>query len=101
MSSEARRSTTLRQAMWPPARSSCRGSRGRGQAADCGQHARGHWRSWALFDAVKAAVTFTDGVAVFWDADGNPVGGTAGSGAATITVASGNKFMGFAVGRGG
>src|SRR3989304_4856812 len=49
-----------------------------------------------IFDVVKAAVTFTAGVAVFWDADGNPVGGTAGTGAAT-TSASGNKFMGFAV----
>jgi len=49
-----------------------------------------------IFDVVKSAVTFTAGVAVFWDADGNPVGGTAGTGAAT-TTASGNKFMGFAV----
>ncbi len=49
-----------------------------------------------IFDVVKAAVAFTAGAAVFWDADGNPVGGTAGSGAAT-TSASGNKFMGFAV----
>jgi predicted RecA/RadA family phage recombinase len=49
-----------------------------------------------VFDVVKAAVTFGAGVAVFWDTDGNPVGGTAGSGAAT-TAASGNKFMGFTV----
>ena len=48
-----------------------------------------------LFDVAKAAVAFTAGVAVFWDADGDPVGGTAGSGAAT-TAASGNTFMGFA-----
>jgi len=49
-----------------------------------------------VFDVVKAAVAFTAGVAVFWDADGNPVGGTAGTGAAT-TSAAGNTFMGFAV----
>jgi len=49
-----------------------------------------------IFDVVKAAVAFTAGVAVFWDADGNPVGGTPGTGAAT-TSASGNTFMGFAV----
>ncbi len=49
-----------------------------------------------IFDVAKAAVAFTAGAAVYWDADGNPVGGTAGSGAAT-TAASGNKFMGFAV----
>ena len=48
-----------------------------------------------IFDVVKAAVAFTAGVAVFWDADGDPVGGTASTGAAT-TSASGNKFMGFA-----
>jgi predicted RecA/RadA family phage recombinase len=49
-----------------------------------------------VYDVVKAAVAFAAGVAVFWDADGNPVGGVAGSGAAT-TSASGNTFMGFAV----
>jgi hypothetical protein len=49
-----------------------------------------------IFDVVQAAVQFAAGVAVFWDADGNPVGGTPGSGAAT-TAATGNKFMGFAV----
>ncbi len=49
-----------------------------------------------IFDAVKAAVAFTAGAAVYWDADGNPVGGTAGTGAAT-TTRTGNTFMGFAV----
>jgi predicted RecA/RadA family phage recombinase len=49
-----------------------------------------------VFDVVKAAVAFTGGAAVYWDEDGNPVGGTAGTGAAT-TAASGNKFMGFTV----
>jgi len=49
-----------------------------------------------LFDAVKAAVIFAAGAAVYWDADGNPVGGVAGTGAAT-TTRTGNIFMGFAV----
>jgi len=50
-----------------------------------------------IFKAQKAAVAFSGGgVAVYWDADGNPVGGTAGTGAAT-TTRTGNIFMGFAV----
>ncbi len=49
-----------------------------------------------IFDVAKAAVIFTAGAAVYWDADGNPVGGTAGTGAAT-TTRTGNTFMGFAV----
>lgn len=49
-----------------------------------------------VFDVAKAAVAFTAGAAVYWDADGNPVGGTAGTGAAT-TTRTGNTFMGFAL----
>jgi len=49
-----------------------------------------------IFDVVQAAVAFTAGDAVYWDADGDPVGGTAGSGAATSS-ASGNTFMAFAL----
>ena len=49
-----------------------------------------------LFDVAKAAVAFTAGVAVYWDADGSPVGGVALSGAAT-TTRTGNTFMGFAI----
>jgi len=49
-----------------------------------------------IFDVVKAAVAFTAGAAVYWDADGDPVGGTAGTGAAT-TTRTGNTFMGFAL----
>jgi predicted RecA/RadA family phage recombinase len=50
-----------------------------------------------LFDVVKVTGAINDGAAVYWDADGNPLGGTAGTGAATTTSA-GNTFMGFAVG---
>jgi len=49
-----------------------------------------------IFDVVKATGAIDAGAAVYWDAAGNPVGGTAGSGAATAT-AGGNKFMGWAV----
>jgi predicted RecA/RadA family phage recombinase len=48
-----------------------------------------------IFDVVQAAEIIPAGAPVYWDADGNPVGGTPGSGAATAT-ATGNTFMGFA-----
>jgi len=48
-----------------------------------------------IFDVAQAAEIIPAGSPVYWDADGNPVGGTAGTGAATAT-ASGNTFMGFA-----
>jgi predicted RecA/RadA family phage recombinase len=47
-----------------------------------------------VFKVVKAAVVHTAGQAAYWDADGDPVGGTAGTGAVT-NVATGNTFMGF------
>ena len=50
-----------------------------------------------LFDAVKANGQINDGAALYWDADGNPQGGTAGTGALT-TTAEGNTFFGFANG---
>jgi predicted RecA/RadA family phage recombinase len=49
-----------------------------------------------VFDVVQAAVVFAVGGAVYWDADGDPVGGTPGTGAAT-TSATGNTFMGFSL----
>lgn len=48
-----------------------------------------------IFDVAQAAEIITAGSPVYWDADGNPVGGVAGTGAATAT-ATGNTFMGFA-----
>lgn len=48
-----------------------------------------------LFDVVKDASDIADGNALYWDADGNPVGGVAGSGALS-TTAAGNTFFGFA-----
>ncbi len=49
------------------------------------------------YDLAKAdSVSFALGAPVFWDADGNPKNGTAGTGA-IVSTASGNKFAGFAV----
>jgi predicted RecA/RadA family phage recombinase len=50
-----------------------------------------------VFDIPAAAAAITVGAAVYWDADGDPYGGTAGSGAATAT-ATDNAPMGYAVG---
>lgn len=52
----------------------------------------------AGFVGVKANVAFSAGGDVFWDADGNPVGGVAGSGAFTNTDDTGaNAWMGVAL----
>ena len=49
-----------------------------------------------VYDGVKAAGAINLGDAVYWDADGDPVGGTSGSGAFTTTSA-GNIYAGRAV----
>ena len=49
-----------------------------------------------IVEVVHDAVTKAAGTAVYWNATGNPVGGTPGSGAATLT-AGGATFMGWAV----
>ena len=49
-----------------------------------------------VFDVAKAAVEIEAGKSVYWDADGNPVTGDAGSGAATTTE-DGNVQMGFSI----
>ena len=48
-----------------------------------------------IFDVVKANEQQTLGAALYWDADGDPYGGTAGTGCAT-TTSGGNTFIGFA-----
>jgi len=48
-----------------------------------------------IFDVVKANEQQALGAALYWDADGNPYNGTAGTGCAT-TTSSGNTFIGFA-----
>ena len=49
-----------------------------------------------VFDVVKITGTMNAGAAIYWDADGDPVGGTAGTGCAT-TTSTDNSFMGFAL----
>lgn len=48
-----------------------------------------------VFDVVKVNGGINAGDALYWDANGNPQGGTAGTGALT-TTASGNTFVGWA-----
>jgi predicted RecA/RadA family phage recombinase len=50
-----------------------------------------------VFEVVKVNGQINDGAALYWDADGNPQGGSAGTGALTTTSA-GNTFFGFANG---
>jgi predicted RecA/RadA family phage recombinase len=49
-----------------------------------------------LYKVVKVVGAITAGVNVYWDADGDPVGGTAGTGAVT-TVSTGNTLIGWAI----
>lgn len=49
-----------------------------------------------VYDVPAATAAITLGAPVYWDADGNPVGGTAGTGAATAT-ATDNTLMGHAI----
>ena len=48
-----------------------------------------------IFDVVQNAEIISAGEAVYWDDNGDPVDGVAGTGATTAT-ATGNTFMGFA-----
>lgn len=45
-----------------------------------------------VYDLVKDSSVFSAMDPVYWDADGDPVGGTAGTGAATSTAAGNNKI---------
>lgn len=52
--------------------------------------------AWGVYKGAKSSAVIVDGDAIFWDADGDPVSGTAGSGCYT-NVAAGNVFAGMAV----
>lgn len=65
-------------------------------ALDIAAAALGALVTEGLFEAVKDNSDIADGNALYWDADGSPVGGVALSGAFT-TTSSGNTFSGFAV----
>lgn len=49
-----------------------------------------------VYDVVKVTGVFAVNAALYWDADGDPLGGTAGTGCLT-TVSTANTFFGFAV----
>lgn len=51
---------------------------------------------FGTYSVVKANGTIDEGNPVYWDADGDPQGGTAGTGCLT-TTATGNKFFGLCV----
>jgi predicted RecA/RadA family phage recombinase len=57
--------------------------------------ALGALASGGLFKVVKDSSNISDGNALYWDADGDPVGGTAGTGAIS-TTSTNNTFFGFA-----
>ena len=46
-----------------------------------------------IYDIVKVTGAINAGTAVYWDASGDPVGGTAGTGALT-TTSTGNAYLG-------
>ena len=57
---------------------------------------KGSLQVTGVFRFPKATGAITVGAKVYWDEDGNPVTGDAGSGAATTTATS-NKLAGYAV----
>jgi predicted RecA/RadA family phage recombinase len=61
---------------------------------DIAANKQGELHSFANYDIVKENGVINAGAAVYWDADGNPQGGTAGTGCAT-TTSSGNTFLGY------
>lgn len=63
---------------------------------DVASGATGQLAIEGVFDIPAATAAITVGAPVYWDADGNPVGGTEGSGAATATSTD-NTLMGHAI----
>lgn len=64
--------------------------------ADVANGKTGQMAVEGVFDIPAAAAAITVGAPVYWDADGDPYGGTADSGAATAT-ATDNILMGHAI----
>ena len=63
---------------------------------DVAQGAVGQLAIYGVWDIPAATAEITQWAPVYWDADGNPVGGTSGSGAATATDTA-NTLMGYAL----
>lgn len=51
-----------------------------------------------IYNIQKKALAFTDQQKIYWDENGDPVGGTAGSGAATNVAADGDFELGICIG---
>jgi predicted RecA/RadA family phage recombinase len=64
--------------------------------ADVANTAEGELALEGVFEVPAATAAISVGAAVYWDADGDPVGGTEGSGAATATSTD-NTLMGHAI----
>lgn len=64
--------------------------------ADVADGAVGELAVEGVWDVPAATAAITVGAATYWAADGDPVGGTAGSGAATAT-ATDNTLMGHVI----
>ena len=64
--------------------------------ADVASGSTGQLAVEGVFDIPAATAAITVGAPVYWDADGDPVGGTEGSGAATATSTD-NTLMGHAI----
>lgn len=67
------------------------------KAIDYSENPLGTAAAKGVWDVPQKAETIAAGTLVYWDATGDPVGGTAGTGAATA-VAGSNKLMGVAAG---
>jgi predicted RecA/RadA family phage recombinase len=65
-------------------------------AGDVANGAAGELIVKGVVEIPAATAEITVGAAVYWDADGDPVGGTAGSGAATAT-ATDNTLIGYSI----
>ena len=65
-------------------------------AGDVANGAAGNLIVKGVVEIPAATAEITVGAAVYWDADGNPVGGEAGSGAATATDTP-NTLIGYAI----
>jgi len=65
------------------------------RAIDYSENPLGALHTGKMWDIPQAAEVIAAGTKVYWDADGNPYGGTAGSGCATATSSS-NTLIGVA-----
>ena len=61
--------------------------------ADIAANEKGALQIEGLLKFAKITGAFTSGALIYWDEDGDPLGGTAGTGAAT-TTSTGNKLIG-------